>query len=346
MKINLKASALEQLEDLMKKRGIEPYRAHQVFQWLWQKNAQDFSVMTNISKSLRSKFNDEFTIRSLTMVKVLKTKDGVRKYLFQTVDDNKIETVFIPEQKRRTLCVSTQVGCPYKCRFCATALMGFTRNLKAYEIADQIRIAQQNADEKITNIVFMGMGEPLANLSQVMNAIKIACASIGLSVSQRHMTISTVGINRGIKKLLESPLKVKLAISLNFPDESLRQKMMPAARKNPLKELIHLARIYSQEKSMVTFEYVLIDHLNDSLDHARQLLKLLEGVRSKINLIAYNPHPRLPYRKPSLTRVMKFYDFLMKSNHTLTLRKSRGSRIKAGCGQLCLPATSSQIFMH
>jgi 23S rRNA (adenine2503-C2)-methyltransferase len=217
--------------------------------------------------------------------------------------------------------------------------MGFIRNLQAYEIADQVRLVQQNIGEKITNIVFMGMGEPLANFKQVVDAIDIASSSIGLSISQRHTTISTVGINHGIRKLLRSPLKVKLAISLNFVDEQLRQKMMPAARNNPLKELIRLARVYSKEKSMVTFEYVLIGHINDSLEHARKLLDLLEGTRSKINLIVYNPHPRLPFQKPSSVKVMKFYDFLMNSKHTLTLRKSRGCRIKAGCGQLSLPET-------
>lgn len=324
----------------MVSRDIEPYRANQLFQWLWQKNAQDFSVMTNISKTLRIQFTREFTVRGLNIEKVLKTKDGVSKYILQTIDKNRIETVFIPEQKRRTLCVSTQIGCPYNCRFCATGLMGFIRNLKAYEIADQIRIVQQDTGEKITNIVFMGMGEPLANLKQVIDAVDITSSSIGLSISQRHTTISTVGINRGIKKLIRSPLKVKLAISLNFADERLRQKMMPAARNNPLQELIHLARMYSQKKSMVTFEYVLIDHLNDELEHARQLLKLLKGVRSKINLIVYNPHPNLPFKKPSMKKVMKFYDFLMNSEHTLTLRRSRGSRIRAGCGQLNLPLTS------
>lgn len=324
----------------MVSRDIEPYRANQLFQWLWQKNAQDFSVMTNISKTLRIQFTREFTVRGLNIEKVLKTKDGVSKYILQTIDKNRIETVFIPEQKRRTLCVSTQIGCPYNCRFCATGLMGFIRNLKAYEIADQIRIVQQDTGEKITNIVFMGMGEPLANLKQVIDAVDITSSSIGLSISQRHTTISTVGINRGIKKLIRSPLKVKLAISLNFTDERLRQKMMPAARNNPLQELIHLARMYSQKKSMVTFEYVLIDHLNDELEHARQLLKLLKGVRSKINLIVYNPHPNLPFKKPSMKKVMKFYDFLMNSEHTLTLRRSRGSRIRAGCGQLNLPLTS------
>jgi 23S rRNA (adenine2503-C2)-methyltransferase len=340
MKINLRAYTLEQLKDLTKSRGLAPYRADQLFQWLWQKNAQDFSSMTNISKSLRAEFNKKFTIDGLANERVLRTKDGVRKFLFRTLDGNKIETVFIPEQERRTLCVSTQVGCPYSCRFCATGLMGFKRNLKAYEIADQIRLVQLETGEKITNIVFMGMGEPLVNFKQVVNAIAIISSPTGLSISQRHTTISTVGINSGIRKLLRSSLKVKLAISLNFANEHMRKKMVPAAINNPLKELIHLAHEYSLKKSMVTFEYVLIDRINDRLEDARELLKLLEGVRSKINLIVYNPHPAIPYKRPSVAKVTRFHDFLMGSKHTLTLRKSRGSRINAGCGQLTLPDTS------
>jgi 23S rRNA (adenine2503-C2)-methyltransferase len=346
MKINLRALTIEGLKNLMKTRGMEPYRADQLFQWLWQKNAQSFSSMTNISKSLRAEFTKEFTIDGLTNEKVVRTKDGVQKFLFRTLDNNEIETVFIPEQKRRTLCVSTQVGCPYNCRFCATGLMGFKRDLEAYEIADQIRLAQQNTGEKITNIVFMGMGEPLVNFEQVINAISIISSPIGLSISQRHTTISTAGINSGIRELLGSSLKVKLAISLNFANEKLRQEMMPVARNNPLKELILLAHEYSLKKSMVTFEYVLIDRINDRLEDARQLLKLIEGVPSKINLIVYNPHPRIPYKRPSVARVTRFYDFLMNSKHTLTLRKSRGSRIKAGCGQLTSPNTGNQVFIN
>jgi len=324
----------------MKDREIEPYRADQLFQWLWQKNAQDFSSMTNISRMLRTEFTKEFVIAGLKNEKILRTKDGVQKFLFRTLDDHKIETVFIPEQKRRTLCVSTQIGCSYSCRFCATGLMGFKRNLKAYEIADQIRLAQQNTGEKITNIVFMGMGEPLMNFEEVFNAINLISSPIGLSISQRHTTISTVGINKGIKRLLGSALKTKLAISLNFANEQMRQKIMPAARNNPLGELIDLAHEYSLKKSMVTFEYVLIDRINDSLEDARQFLELIKGVPSKINLIVYNPHPSIPYKRPPRARVTRFHDFLMNSKHTLTLRKSRGCRIRAGCGQLTLPDTS------
>lgn len=341
MRTNLMVYSLEQIESAMTARDIEAYRAAQIFQWIWQKNTQNFSLMTNISKILKKALAEEFDIKGLVIEKILKTKDGVQKFLFKTEDNQHIETVFIPEQKRRTICVSTQVGCPLNCRFCATGLMEFRRNLKAYEIADQIRLVQQSIGSKITNVVFMGMGEPLLNLEQVINALDIISSPIGLSISQRHMTISTVGIIKGINELLASTLKVKLAISLNFADQQLRQKMIPAARDNPLTELVSAAREYSLKKSMVTFEYVLIDRINDRLEDAERLLKLVKGIPSKINLITYNPYPRLPYKKPSPAKVKLFHNFLLRSNHTITLRKSRGSRIRAGCGQLALPDSSS-----
>lgn len=341
MRTNLMVYSLEQIESAMTARDIEAYRAAQIFQWIWQKNTQNFSLMTNISKILKKALAEEFDIKGLVIEKILKTKDGVQKFLFKTEDNQHIETVFIPEQKRRTICVSTQVGCPLNCRFCATGLMEFRRNLKAYEIADQIRLVQQSIGSKITNVVFMGMGEPLLNLEQVINALDIISSPIGLSISQRHMTISTVGIIKGINELLASTLKVKLAISLNFADQQLRQKMIPAARDNPLTELLSAAREYSLKKSMVTFEYVLIDRINDRLEDAERLLKLVKGIPSKINLITYNPYPRLPYKKPSPAKVKLFHNFLLRSNHTITLRKSRGSRIRAGCGQLALPDSSS-----
>jgi 23S rRNA (adenine2503-C2)-methyltransferase len=337
MKINVRSLSQEKLKSLIISRGLKPYRANQIFQWLWQKNAQDFAAMTNISKPLRIDLTREFIIRGLCTEKVLSTKDGVKKYLFKTLDNNSIETVFIPEPKRLTICVSTQVGCPLNCRFCATGLMGFTRNLYAYEIADQIRLVQADTGKKMTNIVFMGMGEPLLNLEQVINALEIISSPIGLSISQRHTTISTAGILAGMKKLLESGLKVKLAISLNFADEKLRQYMMPGTKSNPINEVISLAHDYSRQKSMVTFEYVLIDKINDRPEDARQFLEILEKVPSKINLIAYNPHPRLPYKRPSSLKVAGFLDILMKSKHAVTLRRSRGSKILAGCGQLSLP---------
>jgi len=334
VKKNLRSYPLAELKELVAGLGIEPYRGPQIFQWLWQKNAADFDQMTNLSKSLRKLLAEEFEIAGLEMVHQQSAKDGTRKFLLKLEDSAYIEAVYIPEQKRKTICVSTQIGCPLNCKFCATALLDFKRNLKAYEIADEIRIIRQEMAEKITNIVFMGMGEPLLNIKEVESAIGIISSPIGLGISQRHMTISTVGIIEGIEYLLKSPLKVKLAISLNFADEELRKKMMPIAKSNPLKKLLKLARAYSFKRQMVTFEYTLISGLNDSLTDAQNLVKLLKGIPAKINLIPYNPYPSLPYRQPTEKKIGEFYEYLLNYHFTVTLRKSRGQEIFAGCGQL------------
>jgi 23S rRNA (adenine2503-C2)-methyltransferase len=330
----MRSYSLTRMNAVIANLGIEPYRGQQIFQWIWQKNATDFSGMTNISKVFRKSLSDKFTISGLKIEKDLSAKDGSKKFLFRLEDNKLIEAVFIPEGKRKTVCVSTQVGCPLGCKFCATALMGFKRNLKAYEIADEIRIIQKDQNAKITNLVFMGMGEPLLNIEEVDSAIEIISSSIGLSISQRHTTISTVGLIDGIYYLLKSPLKVKLAISLNFPDENMRKEMMPITKQNPTKEILKLAKKYSLEKSMVTFEYVMINSLNDSLKDAQRLLKLLREIPSKINLIPYNSYPALPFKKPPDKKMKEFHQYLLSSKHTITLRKSRGQEILAGCGQL------------
>ncbi len=331
---NLKSYSLTSMKNTMADLGLEPYRADQLFQWIWQKSAGDFSVMTNISKELRKSLSEKFIISGLKKEKETCARDGSKKFLLTLEDDDHIEAVFIPEAKRKTVCVSTQVGCPLGCTFCATALLGFKRDLKAYEIADQIRLIQDNLKNKITNVVFMGMGEPLLNVREVEGAIDILCSPIGLGISQRHMTISTVGLIEGIEYLLNTPLKVKLAISLNFSDEELRKEMMPVAKKNPLRELLKLAREYSLKKNMVTFEYVIIENVNDRIIDAQRLITLLKGIRAKINVIPYNPHPLLPYRQPAREKIEKIYQYLLTSHHTITLRKSRGQDILAGCGQL------------
>lgn len=343
MKKNLKSYPLTTMNAIIAGLGIEAYRSQQIFQWIWQKGAIDFSSMSNISKNLRKLLSDEFTISGLKTERVLSAEDGTKKFLFQDKSDNYIEAVFIPERKRKTVCVSSQVGCPLGCTFCATALLGFRRNMKAYEIADEIQLIQKDSVNKITNIVFMGMGEPLLNIKEVVSAIEIISSPIGLSISQRHTTISTVGLIKGIEFLLNSTLKVKLAISLNFPDKKVREELMPVAKQNPLKEILKLAKEYSSKKNMVTFEYVIIDRVNDCVKDAERLLILIKGIPSKINLIPYNPHPSLPYRRPSVKKIERFHQYLLSSRHTITLRKSRGQEIFAGCGQLAGDTTIKSI---
>jgi 23S rRNA (adenine2503-C2)-methyltransferase len=314
--------------------GLQPFRGNQLFQWLWQKGVCDFESMTNISKQLRIRFAHDFDIRTLRVQRIEKAQDGAQKFLFQTDDGHHIEAVFIPDKKRRTVCISTQIGCPLGCQFCATGRMGLKRNLSAHEIAEQVQLIRHTTRESITNVVFMGMGEPLLNLDEVLSAIEIISSPIGLSISQRHMTISTVGINQGIRKLLESSYKGKLAISLNFADETLRVRMMPVTQHNPFSELLPLARLFSQRKTRVTFEYVLIHALNDDIKEAQRLVRLLAHIPSKINLIPYNPCPGIPFQRPSIESIERFYHALLDSPHTVTVRQSKGTVILAACGQL------------
>ncbi|MEO0184311.1 MAG: 23S rRNA (adenine(2503)-C(2))-methyltransferase RlmN [candidate division WOR-3 bacterium] len=331
---NIKSLSMSEIETVFQQLGLESYRARQLFQWLWQKGVNDFNQMTNLSLDVRRSLSQKFTIEDIKLTNNLKASDGAEKFLWELSDNYFIESVFIPEPPRRTVCISTQIGCPLGCLFCATGLLGFKRNLEGFEIASQIQLVQKLIKDKLTNIVFMGMGEPLLNIDNVFLSLEIITSSIGLGISQRHITISTAGIIEGIEKLLNSNWKVKLAISLNFANQSLREKYMPVAKKNPLKEVLKLARLYSEKKEMVTFEYVLIKGLNDSQKHAHQLLKLLKGTSSKINLIAYNEYPGLPFKTPDPETIAKFQGILFDSNHPVTLRKSKGKEILAACGQL------------
>lgn len=334
MRQNILNLSLNELEDFFKQLNLEPYRARQVFQWLWQKGITDFDKMTNLSLNLRKILNETFKIKHLNPLKRLQANDGAEKFLWQLEDENKIESVFIPEPPRRTVCVSTQVGCPLRCDFCATGKIGFKRNLQAFEIASQIQQVQNYIVEKLTNIVFMGMGEPLLNIENVSNALEIITSSIGPGISQRHITISTAGIIEGMEYFLKSKWKIKIAISLNFADQAKREKYMPVAKNNTLNDVLKLAREYSAKKQMVTFEYVLIKGINDSLKDAHQLLKLLKSIPSKINLIPYNEHPDLPYQAPDQEIIEQFQKVLFNSNHPVILRKSKGKDILAACGQL------------
>lgn len=334
MKDNIKRFSLIELTREMETLGGEPYRGPQIFQWLWQKNARAFQDMTNLAKDFRRRLEDRFEISGPVQAGRTRARDGTEKFLFRLADGNHIETVYIPEVKRRTICVSTQVGCPLGCKFCATALMGYKRNLAAHEIAGQVQTVAAETGVKPTNVVFMGMGEPLLNIPAVEDAIAILSAETGLGISQRHITVSTIGLLDGIRHFLKSPSKVKMAISLNFADPALREKMMPATRKNPLPELLTLAREYERVKKRVTFEYVMIADLNDRIKDADRLVKMLKGIPCKINLIPYNTFPGLPFHKPEPLRQEKFYQFLLLSRNPVTLRKSHGPEIFAACGQL------------
>jgi len=331
---NFKRYSLSEAKEIVAGLGLDAYRGEQIFKWIWQKNVQSFSAMTNISKDMRERLERDYHMNGLQIARVVNEGKNAQKYLFLLEDGNNIESVFMREGRRKTICVSSQVGCPLGCRFCATALLGFKRNLLAYEIADQIRSIQETVGEKCTNVVFMGMGEPFLNTSEVFRALDILSSPIGLAVSRRHTTVSTAGVIEGMDRLLKSSLRVKLAISLNFADEEQRKEFMPVARHNPLHDLLRIAKAYSREKEMVTFEYVMIRNVNDRNHDARNLVRLLKGIPSKINLIPLNEHPGLRFNRPDERAVEIFHEELLKSKHTVVIRKSHGQKILAGCGQL------------
>lgn len=332
---NIKRFSLEELEQEMTGLAVEPFRGRQIFQWLWQKNAGAFDDMTNLSKELRRQLKERYQLINPEVKKIQVSSDGTKKFLLKLADGVKIESVFIPEGSRRTVCVSTQAGCGLGCKFCATAQLGLIRNLAAHEIVGQVQQVALAIGTRPTNVVLMGMGEPMQNLEQVIRAIKIMTAETGLAISRRHITVSTAGVIMGIKKLGESGIRVKLAVSLNFADDKIRNEYMPVSRVNPLGELLNALHQYAAAGTdMVTYEYVLIRGINDRIKDAGRLVKLLQGMRAKINLIAYNPVPGLHLESPDPDRVQKFYEYLLASRQTVTLRKSHGRDISAACGQL------------
>jgi 23S rRNA (adenine2503-C2)-methyltransferase len=337
MKSNIKDLNDQGLREWLAARSEPAYRAEQIKRWLYQKGATAFAEMTNLSAALRAALEEEFTISRLRTVRANRSSDGTVKFLFGLADDQNIESVLIPEEKRLTLCVSSQAGCGLGCTFCATAQMGLKRNLKASEIVDQILEAQKvlTGDQRITNVVLMGMGEPLANYAQTMRALEIISdADKGIGISPRRITLSTVGLVPQIKKLMEES-SVNLAISLHATTDELRSQMMPVNRKYPLAELIDCCRsLPIPKRRRITFEYVLLRGVNDSPADARRLSQLLRGIRCKINLIPFNPHPGSPYARPSPQEITRFQNVLTELGHQVNVRMPRGDDIQAACGQL------------
>ncbi len=332
---NIKSFTIKELKTLVKSIGWQEYNAYQIFQWLWQKKITDFSLMTNLSKIKREYLKNHFVIEELKLLATKKASDETTKFLFSLKDENKVEAVYIPEEKRRTICVSTQVGCPLKCIFCNSGKIPFKRNLFFYEICDQILSIEKYLNIKPTNVVFMGIGEPLLNLDEVLKAIQIINSPIGFNISARKITISTAGIVEEIYRLAEIKKKIKLAISLNATTEEIREYLMPINKKYPISEILKACEYYWQKKrERITFEYVLIKDLNDSEEDAQRLKKMLKKIPCKINLIPFNPFPEVAFQPPPPKRIEKFMEILTAANYTVTLRKSRGKEILAGCGQL------------
>ena len=332
-KINLKGLWIDDLEKLLDDLGEKTYKANQLALWIYDKGSTDFTQMTDLSTSLREELDSIAYIDTIKLIKAQTSKiDFSEKFLFELKDGEKIETVLMWEKDRITICVSTQVGCPLGCTFCATGKMGFKRNLTPGEIVDQI-IALK--DHKPTHVVLMGMGEPLLNYENTLKALRIINSELGLSFAAKRITLSTVGIPDMIKKLADLTLKVKLAISLNAPTDEKRNQLLPINKKHPLKALLEAVKYYTKKtKRRVTFEYVLIKDFNDSKKDALELSKLVRGIPCKINLIPYNSVPDLPFEKPSEEKIIAFRDYLFPRCPAVTLRKSKGEDIQAACGQL------------
>jgi 23S rRNA (adenine2503-C2)-methyltransferase len=324
------------LELWIQEAGQPAYRARQLLKWIYAQNVEDFQKMTDVSKDFRGWLEQHARIPSVMREKVLTDTDGTRKLLFRLQDDERIESVLIDEERRLTLCLSSQVGCAFGCRFCLTGEKGYRRNLSAGEIVDQICAARRELgpEERITNLVFMGMGEPLANLQQVAKALEIITSDHGLNFSTRKVTLSTVGL---VPEMLELShmFPIKLAVSLHAADNETRSRLMPINRRYPLEELLEACRqLELPRRQRITFEYLLLAGVNDSSADARKLVKLLRGLRAKINLIPFNEYPGSPFQRPSPNRIEDFQKILQDKHFTATVRQSRGAGIMAACGQL------------
>ena len=349
-KTSIKSLTLEELSKYFAAQGERPFRAKQVVDWLYQKRIGSFDEMTDLSATTRTRLASEFGFVRPEVVRVLGAKDTTRKFLFRLSDGSLIESVLIPASPalygetsdRRTACVSTQVGCAYGCKFCASGLEGFARNLEAGEIVDQLLAIEKESGEKIDNIVFMGMGEPLANLTNLLRAIRIINAPWGLGIGARHITISTSGLAPQIRKLATEPTQFRLAISLHGATDEVRSQIMPINRKYNLAVLLQACDFYVAQKKRLMFEYILIAGVNDSDEQAQQLARHAQRLFAKINLIPYNTVEGLPWSRPSRNRQETFLRILRHHGAVATLRREKGHDIDAACGQLRLQTTRAE----
>jgi 23S rRNA (adenine2503-C2)-methyltransferase len=339
--INLLGLDREGLQAFFAELGEKPFRGQQVMQWLHQYGVDDFAAMSNLSKSLRAKLAEAAVIQGPSVKLDQRSDDGTRKWLFELSDGNCIETVFIPEEGRGTLCVSSQVGCGLNCTFCATGAQGFNRDLSAAEIIGQVWQANRllggrgQENRVITNIVFMGMGEPLLNFDNVLTAIHVLLDDLAYGLSRRRVTVSTAGMVPLIDQLRDQ-VSVSLAVSLHAPNDALRTELVPLNKKYPIAELLDACRRYCENDPhrRITFEYVMLDGVNDSVAHARELARLLRDVPSKVNLIPFNPFPMSGYTRSSPQAINAFRDVMYEAGLMTITRKTRGDDIDAACGQL------------
>ena len=356
---DLKNKTLTELELIAAEFGVKAYSAKYIFSFIHQQNINDISLISPLSKEFRAKLSEAgYFISQLKIVEKLADPDGTEKYLFETSDGHKIESVLLApletgrprrpsgitdalsltgldERGRKTICLSTQIGCRLGCKFCATGYLKFKRSLTAGEIIDQVNAISKDANCKINNIVFMGMGEPFENYDDTLKAVRILAHPFGKNIGIRRQTISTVGIPAGIRKLADEDIHPRLAVSLHAPDDELRKKIVPAANKYPLSEILNATKFYNKKTARrITIEYCLIDGINDSGECAKKLAAILAGIDASVNLIEYNPHPGCDFAPADREKIKLFKDILMQRGFETIIRFRRGTSIKAACGQL------------
>jgi 23S rRNA (adenine2503-C2)-methyltransferase len=341
MAVNLLGLDARRLQSYCAGLGEKPFRAKQLMRWIHHAGVDEFGAMTDMSKALRDALAREAVIAAPRVLRDTTAADGTRKWLLDVGTGNAIESVFIPEEKRGTLCISSQAGCALECSFCSTGRQGFNRNLTAEEIIGQLWIANKSLgrgvseDRPISNVVMMGMGEPLANFENVVTAMRLMLDDHAYGLSRRRVTLSTAGLVPGIDRLREE-CPVSLAVSLHAPHDALRDELVPINRKYPIKELLAACQRYIEvaPRGYVMFEYVMLSGVNDSVDQARALAALVKGVPCKVNLIPFNPFPGIQYQRSSPEAIDRFREVLMHAGLIATVRKTRGEDIDAACGQL------------
>ncbi|MFM7275355.1 MAG: 23S rRNA (adenine(2503)-C(2))-methyltransferase RlmN [Gammaproteobacteria bacterium] len=343
-RVNLLGMPRAALQDFLVELGEKPYRALQLMKWIYHQGVDDFAAMTDVGRALREKLAARAEIRAPEVASEHLSADGTRKWLIRVTGGSCVETVFIPEDGRGTLCVSSQVGCALDCSFCSTGKQGFQRDLSAAEIIGQVWIAarafglpKKGGQRRITNVVLMGMGEPLLNFDNVVAATDLMLDDFAYGISKRRVTLSTAGVVPALERL-GSLSEVSLAVSLHAPNDALRDQLVPINRRYPIRQLLDTARAYldaqSDSKRVVTIEYTLIHGVNDRIEHARELAQLLADYPCKINLIPFNPFPGSDYQRPSRNAVSRFWNVLSEAGLRVTVRSTRGDDIDAACGQL------------
>ena len=337
---NIRTLSLPELKTYFESIGDKKFRAIQTYEWLWKKSAQSFEDMSNLSKELRLKLSEAFTLPAITVETNQVSSDGTLKSRFKTVDGHFVEGVLIPTEKRQTACVSSQIGCSLSCKFCATGYMDRKRNLNFDEIYDQVALLNQQCERvygsKLTNIVFMGMGEPLLNYKNVLLAIDRITANDGMGMSPKRITVSTAGVAKQIRQLGNDKVRFNLALSLHAANDKKRDAIMPINESNNIDELVEsLNYFYEQTKNDITLEYILFKGVNDSIQDAEELVKIYRRIPTHlINVIEYNPIDKASFTKPDEDTTQQFTDYLAKQRVNVRLRKSRGKDIDAACGQL------------